>query len=99
MTPGPLVEAFEEDLGEQLSAVEANITFTFGQFGVPTKEIAKMIRAVASFPGQVARLDLRVEGNPMKGPKGVKVDLRLTPAANTWFSKIVNGIGQIYFII
>jgi hypothetical protein len=88
-TPGPLARVFEEELAEELSAVEANVTFTFGQFGVPTKEITKMIKAVATFPEQIARVDLKVEGNPMKTAKGVKVDLRLTPAGNTWLGNVV----------
>jgi len=83
---------FEEDLAQQLSAVEANITFTLGQFGVPTREIQRLLRAVAAFPDQVDRLDLRVEGNPGKTAKGIKIDLCMTPAAGSWFGRIVGSL-------
>lgn len=92
LMPGPLAEVFAEEIAEELSAVEANVTLTLGQLGVPTKEAARMIRAVAGFPHQVARMDLQVSGDPMKTTKGVRIDLRLTPAANTWFSKVVGGL-------
>jgi hypothetical protein len=91
-SPGPLVEVFEEAVSADLSAVEANVTITLGQLGFPTKETAKMIKAVAGFPNQIAQLDLRIKGNPMAGAKGVSVDLRLTPAADTWLSRIVAGL-------
>ncbi len=92
--PGPLMGMFEEDLSEQLSELEGNVTFTLGQFGFPTKETAKMIKAVASLPKQIAQLDLRLKANPTAGAITpiVGIDLRLTPAANTWFAKIVDAL-------
>lgn len=92
VTPGPLVTVFEEHFAEELGALEANVTFTLGQFGIPTKEIALAIKAVVGFPHQVARVDLRVAGNPLKTAKGVKIELTVTPAADTWFSGIVAGL-------
>lgn len=88
--PGPLMDAYQQEIQDNVPMLRGGLTVALQQGGFTAKEAAGVWQDLLAFPRQLARLSLRVTGDPETiAETGMDVVLDLQGKASSAFATIV----------
>lgn len=87
--PGALMDVYAQEIEDTIPLVRGAMTMAMQQSGMTTKEAFALVQDMLAFPRQLARLALRVDGDPMAPEDGIDVVLDLDGKAGSAFAAVV----------
>lgn len=88
--PGPLMDAFAEQIEASVPMVRGAFTVGMQQAGMSAKDAMALVQDVLDFPRQLQKLTIKVVGDPTAIPEsGLDVTLDLDGKAGTGFASLM----------
>lgn len=90
LEPGPLMDAYQQEIEDNLPMLRGALTLGLQQGGFTAKEAATFFKDLLEFPRQLAKVSLRVTGDPEAiADEGMDVVVDLQGKAGSTFAAVV----------